>query len=167
MLQPFEIFSQLYLDKLIQLKRRWLVSQSYARGIDPFCTEKKQPVLLTDYDDFDTAKTHWNAVKSDRYGAIIDLEKPAHFEKLQEMLRPISEYRLFWAVVKSVDELEQRINSKYSENMRRYIQNRTNWKPSGDSSLSPSIQVIFGEVFIILKYQKEVLKVKFEEIEKS
>jgi hypothetical protein len=51
--------------------------------------------------------------------------------------------------------------------MRRYIENRTDWKPAGDQSMTPSIQVIFGEVYIILKYRKEVLKVKFEDIELS
>jgi hypothetical protein len=167
MLQPFEHLTQQYLNKLIELKKRWLVTQSYARGIDPFADEKKIPILFTDYDDIETAKTHWNAVRNDRFASIIDLEKPLHLQKLEEMLRPISQYQLFWAVVKSVDELEQRVNSKYNANMRRYIENNTSWKPSGDDSLTPSIQVIFGEVFIILKYQKEVLKVKFEEIERA
>jgi hypothetical protein len=167
MLQPFEIFSQLYLQKLIKLKRRWIVTQSYARGIDPFAEDKKTPVLLTDYEDISTAKTHWNAVSHDRYGAIIDLEKPMHLAKLEEMMAENSPYILYWAVVKSVEKLEERINAKYKENMRRYIENRTGWKPAGDQSLNPSIQVIFGEVFIILKHKKEVIKVKFEEIENA
>jgi hypothetical protein len=167
MLQPFEIFSGRYLQKLLELNRRWIVTQSYARGIDPFAEHKKTPVLLTDYDDIATAKTHWNSVSHDRYGAIIDLEKPMHLGKLREMMAEDSPYILFWAVVRSVEELEERINSKYKDHMRRYIENRTHWKPGGDQSMSPSIQVIFGEIFIILKYQKEVLKVKFEEIEHS
>jgi hypothetical protein len=167
MLQPFEIFSRLYLQKLIKLHRRWIVTQSYARGIDPFAEDQKTPVLLTDYEDISAAKTHWNAVSHDRYGAIIDLEKPMHLNKLEEMMAENSPYILYWAVVKSVEELEDRINSKYKDNMRRYIENRTDWKPGGDHSLAPSIQVIFGELFIILKHKKEVLKVKFEEIEHS
>jgi hypothetical protein len=167
MLQPFEHLTQQYLARLIELKKQWLVTQSYAGGIDPFSDEKKIPILFTDYDDLETAKTHWNAVRNDRFASIIDLEKPAHRQKLDEMMRPISQYQLFWSVVKSVDELETRINAKYSGNMRRYIENNTKWKPGGDQSLTPSIQIIFGEVFIILKYQNEVLKVKFEEIERS
>jgi hypothetical protein len=167
MLQPFETFSGLYLQKLIKLKRRWIVTQSYARGMDPFSENNKTPILLTDYEDISAAKTHWNAVSHDRYGGIIDLEKPTHCDKLDEMMAENSPYILYWAVVKSVEELEARINSKYKENMRRYIENCTNWKPGGDHSLDPSIQVIFGELFIILKHKKAVIKVKFEEIEHS
>lgn len=167
MLQPFEIFSERYLQKLLELKRRWIVTQSYARAIDPFAEIRKTPILLTDYDDLATAKTHWNAVSHDRYGAIIDLEKPLHRDKLAEMMADHSPYDLYWAVVRSVEELEEKINSNYKDHMRRYIENRTDWKPAGDQSMTPSIQVIFGEVYIILKYRKEVLKVKFEDIEHS
>jgi hypothetical protein len=167
MLQPFEIFSGLYLQKLIKMKRRWIVTQSYARGIDPFAEYRKTPILLTDYEDISAAKTHWNAVSHDRYGAIIDLEKPMHLDKLEEMMSENSPYILYWAVVKSVEELEDRVNSKYKDKMRRYIESHTGWKPGGDQSLDPSIQVIFGELFIILKHKKEVIKVKFEEIERA
>ena len=167
MLQPFEPFKEIYLNKLPELKKRYLVSQTYIRAFDHFADEHKTNLLLTDYGDLPTAKTHLNAVRKDKYGAIIDLEYPGHRQKLIEMMAPDSPYNLFWAVVRSVKELETQIDAKYKEHMRRYIETRTNWQIGRDTTLRPSVQVIFGELFIILKYNREVRKVKFEEIENS
>jgi hypothetical protein len=166
MLQPFEIFKPLYVDRLAELKKRWLVTQSYGRGHQHFQDERKTNILLSDYDILGGANIHFNAVKHDKYAAIIDLEKPTHKQKLKEMLGPGSKYRLFWAVVKSKKELEERINRRYKENMRRYIELHTNWRIDRDTSIRPSVQVTFGELFIILKYASQTLRIKFEEIEK-
>jgi hypothetical protein len=166
MLQPFEIFKPLYIERLTQLKKRWLVTQSYSRGDHHVEEEHKTNILLSDYDILGGANIHFNAVKTDKYASIIDLEKPAHKKKLAEMLRPDSKYRLFWAVVKSKKELEERINLRYKENMRRYIELHTNWRIDRETTIKPSVQVTFGELFIILKHASQTLRIKFEEIEK-
>ena len=166
MLQPFEIFKPGYLDKLIALNKKWLVTQTYKRSVDHFADEKKIALLLSDYDDPGLAKVHLSAVKNDRYAAIIDLDKPAHKTKLTEMLSPDSKYQLFWAAVKSRKELEDRINIGYKDQMRRYISFHTNWRIDRNTIIKPSIEVTFGELFITLKYGSQTLRIKFEEIEK-
>lgn len=167
MLQPFEPFKFIYLQKLRQLKKQYLVSQSYKRAVDHFCDEVKTDILLTDYDDLGQAKIHLNAVKTDKYAALLDLENPAHLAKLEEMLGEGSKYRLFWAVVTSAKELEQRVNNGYKDQMRRYIKTNTNWRIGSDATLHPSLQISFGELFIVLKYGSQTLRIKFEEIEKA
>ena len=166
MLQPFELFKPVYIDRLAELKKRYLVSQSYPRGHNHFDEEQKTNILLSDYDILGGASIHLNAVKNDKYAAILDLEKPEHKKKLTEMLAPESKYRVFWAVIKSKMELEQRINLRYKENMRRYIDTHTNWRIDRDTTIKPSVQVTFGELFIILKYASQTLRIKFEDIEK-
>jgi hypothetical protein len=166
MLQPFELFKVAYIERLTGLKKRYLVSQAYPRGYNHFADEQKTNILLSDYDILGGANIHLNAVKHDKYAAILDLEKPAHKKKLAEMLEPDSKYRVFWAVVKSKKELEERINLRYKENLRRYIEKHTNWRIDRDSTIKPSVQVTFGELFIILKYASQTLRIKFEDIEK-
>ncbi len=165
MLQPFERFKLIHLAKLQDLKHRYLVSQSYQRAFDHLEEADKVDVLLTDYKDHGLAKTHFNAVKHDKYGAVLDLENEKHLSKLKEMMGQHSTYRLFWAVVKSAKDLEHTINKVYKEQMRAYINVKTNWQPKGGSMLYPTIQLTFGELFIILKHGSQTLRIKFEEIE--
>lgn len=167
MLQPFELFRPMYIPKLLALGKKFLVSQSYPRGIDYLADERKTPVLISDYDDHGLAKVHLNAVKHDHYAAILLLDKPTHKNKLLEMLATDSKYRVFWAIVQSGKELQERVNKKYKDKMRNYIAVHTNWRIDRNTEIRPTIQVTFGELFIILKHGSQTLRIKFEEIEKQ
>ena len=167
MLQPFERFSPLFIDRLIQLKARYLVSQTYGRALEEFTPVPRTPLLLTDYDNPGAANIHWNAVKQDRYAAVLDLENGIHKKKLLEMSANHSTYELFWSVVRSKKALEQRINLKYKDHLRRYIERTTNWRIGSNHSIRPSVEVSFGEVFITLRHSGQRLRIKFEEIENS
>jgi len=167
MLQPFEQFKPVYIDRLLKLNKRYLVAQSYTRLSNQFAEEKKIHILLSDYEEYVLAKTHWDALKTDPYRAVLDLQKSEHKAKLIEMLDMASKYLVFWAIVKSVKELEALINTRFPEHLKRYIEKQTNWRVGRDKTLRPSVQLIFGELFIILKYSGQTLRVKFEEIEKA
>jgi hypothetical protein len=165
MLQPFEPFKDIFLKKLVVLKRTYLVSQTYPRGYK-FAGEGKTALLLTDYDDRGLARVHLNAVKDDRYAAVIDLSNVVHAEKLQQMLSDDSGYLLFWAVIKSSKELEDRVEKKYTDAIRRYVQEHTTWRIGRDAAIRSNLQVIFGSLHLVLKYAGQTLRVKFEEVEK-
>lgn len=167
MLQPFEPFRLVYLERLRHLKKRWLVSQSYARAYNPFDENHTIDILLTDYDARGGANIHVNAVKHDKYAAVLDLENEKHRNKLAQMLENDSNYKLYWAVVKSAAQLKKRIDLKYEENMRRYLAKNTLWRIGGSDTIRPNIEVAFGELFLVLKYAGQVLRVKFEEIENA
>ncbi len=169
MLQPFEEFKPSYLPRLIQLGRRYLVSQTYCRvrelEKDPTC--RRMNLLFSDYMELGEAKLHVNAVKKDRYAAIIDLENPSHLKKMQEMLKADSGYRLFFAVVRSAKELENLVNRKYKDKLRNYVEKQTDWRISRDAIVRPTIQLSFGELFVILKHRNQHIRIKFEEIERQ
>jgi hypothetical protein len=167
MLQPFEPFKPGYLPRLIQLGRRYLVSQTYHRvremEADPACCRVN--LLFSDYMELGEARLHMNAVKKDRYAAIIDLENAAHLKKIQEMLMVGSGYRMFFAVVHSAKELESLVNRKYKDKLKKYVDKQTDWRISHDAIVKPTIQLSFGELFIILKHRNQQIRIKFEEIE--
>jgi hypothetical protein len=144
----------------------YLVSQSYHKAFDHF-EDPKTDILLTDYDQLGLAQIHFSAVKHDRYASIIDLTNPKHKEKILQMFHAESGYRLYWAIVKSVDDVKKRMDLKYKDNIRRYIMKNTSWRISANEAIRPSLQVIYGELFIILKRGSQTLRVKFEEIEKA
>lgn len=166
MFQPFERFKPEYISRLIRMDKKFLVSQSYDKAVDHF-EETKTDILLTDYDQLGLAQIHFSAVKKDKYASIIDLTNPKHKARILEMMHPDSGYRLFWAIVKSVDEVKKRLDLKYKDNMRRYLMKHTTWRIDASEAIRPSLQVIYGELFIILKRGSQTLRVKFEEIENA
>jgi hypothetical protein len=169
LLQPFEEFKPKYLSRLIQMGRKYLVSQSYSRANvqDTDAFNSRISLLFSDYVEAGEARLHFNAVKKDRYAAIIDLQKPAHLGKIREMLMEGSGYQIFFAVVRSAKDLESQINRKYKEKLKQYVEKQTNWRISTDAIVKPTIQLSFGELFIILKHGNQHIRIKFEEIEKA
>ena len=166
MFQPFEKFKQEYIDRLIRMNKIYIVSQSYDKAIDHF-EDPKQNILFTDYDQLGAAQIHYSAIKNDKYAALINLSNPKHKLKVSEMLCDDSNYHVYWAIVKSVDEIKKRLSLKYTANIRRYIQKNTTWRIGSDETVRPSLQVVYGELFIILKRGNQTLRIKFEEIENA
>lgn len=167
MLQPFEKFRVVYIERLIQLQKKYLVTQKYTRAVNHFSDNNKTSLLLTDYDNLNSAKVHKNALSHDPLAAIIDLSKENHKQKLLQMLNADSDYELYWSVVADSKELQKRVNLKYKDNLRRYLQKNTDWQIDRDSVIYPFIEITFGELFINLKYGNQHLRVKFSEIEKA
>jgi hypothetical protein len=166
MLQPFYPFRESFIERLIKLNKVYLVSQTYKRGSSLY-TQDKTCLLLTDYDDIGLAKIHYNALKHDPLRAILDLNKPNHKQKLMELLGPESKYKVFSCLIKSAEELALRVNRQYKHHMRRYIDNKTNWRIGRDTELRPKLTLVFGEIYVVLKWSNRTLQVKFEEIENS
>ena len=166
MLQPFELFKETYLTRLIEMKKNYLVTQTYTRGVDHFAEPQRTNILITDYDNLNYASVHFNAVKGDRYASIIHLDKDVHKAKLVEMLNG-EKYAVYWSVVKSADQLAKRLNDKYTDHIKRYIKKNTTWRIPKESEISPKFEVVFGELFITIQYSTQKLRVKFDEIEKA
>jgi hypothetical protein len=165
-IQPFILFEKKFIPRLRQLKKDFLVAQSYSRGMDVFAPEKTS-ILISSYDDQGLAEIHLKAIRDDKYSAIINLAHAKHFEKLLSMLQADSPYTLYWSVVKDAAQLEKHLNQRFADNMRRYIQKHTSWRIGGKDSVEPTFEVTFGELFVNLKWRTQRQRVKFEEIEKS
>jgi hypothetical protein len=167
MLQPFEDFKPIYIRRLKELGRRYLVSQTYRRAnpgeSDPY--NVRINLLFSDYTELGEARLHLNAVKKDRYAAIIDLQNESHLKKIREMLEGGSAYRIFFAVIRSATDLESHINKNYKAQLKKYVDKQTNWRISRDAVVKPNIQLSFGELFIILKHGSQRIRIKFEDIE--
>lgn len=157
MLQPFEILKSSYVHRLESMNKNIFVVQGYHR-----CRE--HAVIVSVYDDIGLAKTHFNAVKEDEDAEIIDIRNAEEKSHLLEMINGTA-CIVYWAVVRDATALERTVNANFKENMRKYIASHTNWHVSAAATLRPSIQLIFGELYINLKYRNELIRIKFEEIE--
>jgi hypothetical protein len=166
----FHIFEPLraeMIPRFIGLGKKFLVTQQYHLYYDHFSDEAKTSLLVTTYGDSEIARAHLGAVQHDKFACIIDLGNQKHLSKLAEMLQPGSKYNLFWAAVADPEMIKKRLGLKYKDHIRRYINKNTTWRIGGDEKIRPDIQLIFGELFVIIKRGKEVLRIKFEELEKA
>ena len=165
MLQPFVKLEQAFIYKMVELKKFYLVSQSYTRHLDHSAEIKKQGILLSDYDDPGLAKIHLNAVSHDKYSALLDLRKPAHLAKLQEMMSG-DMYELYWCVVYDSNQLKRRLDTSYKGRIRSWIEKNTSWRIAGSDGVQTQFEVRFGELFLIIKWKKLKASLKFEEVER-
>lgn len=166
MVQPFIQFEKKYIPRLREIKKIYLVTQTYTRAVNLF-SENKTAILVSAYDDPGLAEIHRKAVKDDKFGAIINLGKRQHFDKFISMLQPGSAYQVYWSVVKDAVRLERQLNANFADNMRRYIEKNTGWSIGGKERIQPGFEVTFGELFVSLRWRSQRQRVKFEEIEKS
>ena len=167
MFQPFLEFKELYIERLICLNKKILVTQSYNRYVDNLSEVSKTGILVTDYDNRGLANIHLKAVSHDKFGAIVLLDNDKHRQQLLQLLQPVSQYKVFWSVVNNLSDMEQRLKKKYSKHLMRYVAKTTDWHIARDESLAVSFQVTYGELYIIIKRKSQTIRVKFEEIETS
>lgn len=167
MFQPFLEFKELYINRLISLDKKILVTQSYTRYNDQLSAVPKSGILVTDYDNRGLANIHLKAVNHDKLGAIVLLDNDNHKQRLTQLLQPGSPYKVFWSVVNNLSDMEQRLKKKYSKNLLRYVAKTTDWRIARDENLSVSFQVTYGELYIIIKRKSQTIRVKFDEIETS
>jgi len=167
MFQPFEKFHAQYIPGLIGLKKMYLVAQTYNRGFNHFNNEGKTNILLTDYEDLVEAQKHYNEIKGDKYAWIFELENEKHKEKLIEMVNINSKYALYWAIVKDAKEMMKKLNLKYKDNVRRYIASKTTLRIKANETLATSLQVSFGEIYLVIKANGKSIPVNFGDIEKA
>lgn len=162
----FQPFNPKYVERLLALRKKYLVSQSYR--LSEHLHPGKVPLLLSDYEEISRARTHRNAiVPTDRFAAIIHLDNEHHRAKLMDMLSPSSGYVLYFAAIKSAESLERHLNQHYRDKMRRWIDTNTTWRLTKEAGIRPSLQLIFGVLYINLKYAGHSVRIKFEDIENA
>lgn len=164
MFNPFVRFMPELIDAFRQRGERYLVSQTFRPGIDMFTCDK-HVLMFCQYSDLGFAQIHLQAVRADQYAAIIDLEREKHLAKVKEMLAPDSPYLVFSNLVWDSESLDKLLDKNYAAKLRRYIERHTTWRIQMNGSLRPRVQLIFGELFVVVRFQSQQIRVKFEDIE--
>ena len=167
MFNPFMRFEPMFIQALLLQEERYLVSQTYREAYDHTADEQKIYLLLSQYADISHARIHLSAIQQDKYAAIVDLKNEAHKNKLLEMMRPESVYVLYITIIQSKGEAEKRLNSKYTSHIRRYIAQHTDWQIGADKTITPKLEITYGQLFVSLKYHSQHLRVPLSDIEKA
>jgi len=163
---PFEKLTHSLISSFRKKGKRWLVSQTLKLNISDPVLLSKTLILITHYEDKGLATVHHKAVLEDKYASVIDLERETHRKQIDSILSQDSKYILFSALIRNRERVEKQATEMYKEKYWRFIQQHSQSGVSPTKSLRPSLQLIFGELFVVLKYGSETLRTKLSEIEK-
>jgi len=165
LLNPFEKLSPDLITAFRKKGKRWLVSQTMTLRAAQALGESKIFLLMSHYDDQGMATVHLKAVTNDKFAALIDLEKNIHRQQIEKILAVDSPYIVYSSLIRNKETVTRMISERYKEKYHRYIQQHAQSGISTHKSLRPSLQLIFGELFVILKYGSETLRTRLSEIE--
>ena len=163
---PFEKLTHSLISSFRKKGKRWLVSQTLKLNVSDPVLLSKTLILITHYEDKGLATVHHKAVLEDKYASVIDLERETHRKQIDSILSQDSKYILFSALIRNRERVEKQATEMYKEKYWRFIQQHSQSGVSPTKSLRPSLQLIFGELFVVLKYGSETLRTKLSEIEK-
>jgi hypothetical protein len=165
--QPYPRLEDKYLPEFQKNGKRYFVSQSYPQGQVKRFDQEKTPLVFTLYGSLVDANVHFDAVRKDKYAAIIDLAKPAHMVKVKEMLQQNSKYDVYISMVWKNEETAAYIKKQYSTNVVRYVSKSTSWRIPRTEEVEFALKIIFGEPFLEIKWRNNTLQVRFQEIENA
>lgn len=165
MFNPFVRFVPELIDAFLTRGHYLLVSQTFRAGVDMF-TEERRVLMFSHYNDMGFAQIHLQAIRTDPFAYIVDLRREKHLAKVREILAPGSPYLVFSKRVRDERAVEQFADRQYAHKQRRYLDRHIDWKISKSAHLRPKLQLIFGELFVVLKYQSQQLRVRLEEIDR-
>ena len=163
---PFEKLTHALIAAFRKKGKRWLVSQTLEVNMPDPSLLSKILILTTHYDDKGMAFVHHKAVVEDKFASVIDLEKEIHRKQLDNILSQDSKYIVFSSLIRNRERVEKQATEMYKEKYWRYIQEHSRAGISPTKSMRPSLQLIFGELFVVLKYGAETLRTKLADIEK-
>lgn len=165
MLNPFSKFQCRFIPAFRKLRKRYLVTQQFHRENNLFKITGKTYLLITHYSDPGLAKIHLNALKQDPYACILDLENERHREKLEWMISMDAPFVLYSSLVTDTKVIKQALDKTLKEKIQRYVETTTRWRIRREQVVRPVVEVIFGELFVTMKYGQETMRVRLSEIE--
>lgn len=165
MLNPFAIFELRFIPALRKIHKRFLVSQSFYR--DRSCSNypDKKYILFTSYQDEGLARIHYKAIVEDQFAAIVDLDKPEHRSRVEEMIADHEKFVLYSSYVKDPAIIKKALDKELKIKIQSYVAKNTDWKIRREQTIRPEVELSFGELYVVMKYGSEKVRVKLEEIE--
>ncbi len=163
MINPFTPMNPKFIQAFRAKGKRYLVLQNFTLEDHLFKKHKKY-VLVSHYDDDKKAREHLMQVDRQEVAQIIDLEDEEGRRKLESLLNINSEYVLYSVLVTNPAAVEKALNNlKYK--IKKYIDDKPKWRISGDHTLRPELETLFGELQVVMKYAGQTIKVPLKVIE--
>jgi hypothetical protein len=164
MFNPLAPMSEKALKSMIEEGHIYFVRQTFNRAKDPFDEGIKGYYLFCHYKTETLAKEHYDALRSDPNRFLYNWQNEAHKLKLLSAASHPAGYKLYTNTF--IPDWEKHITNRMKQKVRAYI-NKQGWRPSREEGVDISFYPHFGEVMVTLRFRRQEVKIKFEEIEKQ
>ncbi|MEO7802591.1 MAG: hypothetical protein ABIR81_11350 [Ginsengibacter sp.] len=141
-----------------------MVSQHYKFTSYDIGDDIKTNIILSDYDDLGIAKGHARTLLKDKFATVIDLLNKSHVARLNQILLPSSDYRIYWSSLYNRQDLKRKLDAQYSSAIDYYLKHHIEWAEEGDKKYYKDIQLINGELFITVTLKAQSINIKFRDI---
>ena len=165
MFNPFIKFESSFIPRFRSTNRRYLVSQTFSRQNDLFKDADKNYIMLTHYSDLDKALEHHNAIISDEFSAVYDLEEDDDRSEVLDILGPGSSYEVYSSAITDPTKVQESMNKVFAKNIQNYISTKLKWPIGRDQTIRPKPEITFGELFVVLKMPGRYDRVRLSDIE--
>lgn len=162
MFNPFAEFEERFLPLFKQKGVKAFIKQTYNRGKNLLEERPIPSYLLIHTDDIGLGQDHFDAIKDDPDRHFFDITQPEQLEAVRAMLHR-KEARFYTLLL--TKDAHQRAQQLLRNKVRWYVDHNTNWKPRSYEEVVFSLDVIFGQLYVKLKYQSREIKLAIEELE--
>lgn len=164
MINPFTLMNDKFIAAFRQRGKRYLVLQNFTLENNLFKQPGKSYVLVSHYDDPGLALLHYKEVMREDMAMLIDLEIEQQRQQFESMLLPESGY-IVYSVLNSNPAATKLALDKLKYKIQDYIATHTQWRISRHHEMIPALETTFGELFVVLKYSGQTIKVPLKEFE--
>jgi hypothetical protein len=165
MFNPNYLFTTQVLDAFVQAGKLYFVRNTYNRAFDHFDETIKGNFIITHYDDEAKAKAHYNSIPSDPHRFLYDWYNSEHQTKLKAAAAQPQGYKIYSTLF--YPDWKKKITNHIKDKVSQYVYKHTNWKPGKGEVVNPDLYWQFGQLYTVINYNGQQIKVKFEDIEKQ
>lgn len=157
---PLKLLFKDALDELAKQGHLFFVRQSYARGKTP---QVKEAFLVTPYCDSATAEAHIQAIAHDHRKLVYDITDPLQKEKLYTAASQPNGYLVY---LNHLKDREWKPDAALVANIKKYIRLYTGWSPGRNTHINVELTLLFGELVINLRHEKDTRQISLNDLEK-
>ena len=164
-MQPFILFEQKYLARLLNMRRYYFVIQVYSRMVNDAEKKQQKPLLLSDYDNPGFAETHYNVVRGTSYSHLLNLTIEKDLSVFMQLLNTQS-FQIYWNMILDPKAIKREFDRTFKDRLRRFVINEYHWDVGKVEDVEAKGFIVkCGELTLNLRYLNEHRQVKFEVIE--
>lgn len=142
----------------------YLISQTFFRGFPSYRKSNPTCLLLTPHDSYCSAWEHYQKMSTDPLAALLRLDHNKHWEAIERLLQPGSDYIVYSGTIPHEQTLFRRLGEAWQPFFERYTRNM------GQPATPPALfqlRLRLGELVVEVTQSKQSYYIPLTYIEKE
>ncbi len=165
MINPFTRMNEKFIPAFRQRGKRYLVMQEFKGENNLFKDPAKKYVLVSHYENPAEAMHQYKVVKEEPVSKLIDLDNEDDRKEFESIMNINSGFVVYSILVANPAATKRAVDKQLKYKIQNYIASNTQWHIGKEQSIVPELETTFGELFVILKYSAQKIRVALKELE--